>query len=108
MRFVKFFAIAATTAALVALAANGQPPPGGPKGDKKGDTNYVYPVKAPPELQANVPSPLVGDPVLEKALKRTGEWADSVMSRAAATCAGLAMSAAMVVVIREVPSWSVN
>jgi hypothetical protein len=37
MRFVKFFAVAATTAALVALGANGQPPPGGPKGDKKGD-----------------------------------------------------------------------
>src|SRR6185369_10434014 len=64
-----------------AKAAQGK----GPKeGDKKGDTNYVYPVKAPPELQANVPSPLVGDPVLEKALKRTGEWADSVMSNAGA------------------------
>lgn len=34
MRFVKFFAVAAFTAALVTLAANGQPPPGGFKGDK--------------------------------------------------------------------------
>jgi hypothetical protein len=52
----------------------------GPKeGDKKGEKSYQYPVKAPPELQATNPSPLVGDPVLEKALKRTGEWADAVL-----------------------------
>jgi hypothetical protein len=42
MRFVKFFAVAATTAALVALA-DGQPPPGGPKGDKKGDKGLKAP-----------------------------------------------------------------
>src|SRR6266542_1145487 len=34
MRFVKFFAVAAISAALVTLAATAQPPPGGPKGDK--------------------------------------------------------------------------
>jgi len=34
MRFAKFFAVAVTAAALVTLAANGQPPPFGPKGDK--------------------------------------------------------------------------
>ena len=53
----------------------------GPKdGDKKGETGFQYPVKAPPELQATNPSPLVGDPVLDKAMKRVGEWADSVMA----------------------------
>ncbi len=37
MRFAKFLAVAVTAAALVTLAANGQPPPGGgPKGDKGG------------------------------------------------------------------------
>ena len=34
MRFAKFLVLAAGVAALVTLAANGQPPPGGPKGDK--------------------------------------------------------------------------
>jgi hypothetical protein len=57
----------------------------GPKeGDKAGEKDYTYPVKAPPELQATNPSPLVGDPVLEKALKRTGEWADQLMGNSGA------------------------
>ena len=34
MRFAKFFAVAAISAALVTLAATAQPPPGGFKGDK--------------------------------------------------------------------------
>jgi hypothetical protein len=34
MRFAKFFAVAAISAALVTLAATAQPPPGGGKGDK--------------------------------------------------------------------------
>ena len=34
MRFAKFLVLAAGVAALVTLAANGQPPPFGPKGDK--------------------------------------------------------------------------
>jgi hypothetical protein len=42
MRFVKFFSVAAIAAILVTFAANGQPPPGGPKGakgDKKAKAN---------------------------------------------------------------------
>jgi hypothetical protein len=53
----------------------------GPKdGDKKGEKGYTYPVKAPPELQAKNPSPLVGDPVLEKAMVRVGAHADHCMA----------------------------
>jgi hypothetical protein len=66
-------------------AAKSKQGQGGPKeGDKKGETNYQYPIKAPPELQASNPSPLVGDPVLEKAMKRVGEHADHVMANAGA------------------------
>jgi hypothetical protein len=51
--------------------------------DKPGGVDYTYPTPSPPPIDVTVGSPLVEDPFLKKAMKRTGEWADVVVANPA-------------------------